>query len=204
MGNFGKREDRGGDRRFSDDRRPAHSGFGAREYGRPHQAGGFAKKGWDDRGGNRDRERGEITLHQAVCSECGKNCEVPFRPNGTKPVYCKECFGAMKGNGPTDAPRHDRKDFGGSDRSTRSARPAEATTGNTETKKLIEALSTKIESLTRTVDALVAKISATPHTHTVVENTQKKTEDKKTVEKVAAKKTEKKPVKKVAPTKRKK
>lgn len=37
----------------------------------------------------------------AVCSNCGKKCQVPFRPDGEKPVYCKDCFGvprdAMKG-----------------------------------------------------------------------------------------------------------
>jgi CxxC-x17-CxxC domain-containing protein len=28
----------------------------------------------------------------AVCSNCGKKCQVPFRPDGEKPVYCKDCF----------------------------------------------------------------------------------------------------------------
>ncbi len=28
----------------------------------------------------------------AVCSGCGKDCKVPFRPNGSKPVYCTNCF----------------------------------------------------------------------------------------------------------------
>jgi CxxC-x17-CxxC domain-containing protein len=28
----------------------------------------------------------------AVCSNCGKRCQVPFRPDGEKPVYCKDCF----------------------------------------------------------------------------------------------------------------
>ena len=26
------------------------------------------------------------------CSECGKECEVPFKPTQGKPVYCNECF----------------------------------------------------------------------------------------------------------------
>lgn len=29
---------------------------------------------------------------QAICNECHKTCEVPFRPNGKKPVYCRDCF----------------------------------------------------------------------------------------------------------------
>ena len=28
----------------------------------------------------------------AICSNCGKKCQVPFRPDGEKPVYCKDCF----------------------------------------------------------------------------------------------------------------
>lgn len=31
-------------------------------------------------------------MHKAICSECGKECEVPFKPDGRRPVYCRECF----------------------------------------------------------------------------------------------------------------
>lgn len=50
--------------------------------------------GRDDRrsfGGGRDDDRS--FGHKAVCSECGKECEVPFRPTAGKPVYCNDCFG---------------------------------------------------------------------------------------------------------------
>ncbi len=44
-------------------------------------------------------------LFKAECSSCGKACEVPFRPNGKKPVYCKECFAKHE---PSDrAPRRE-------------------------------------------------------------------------------------------------
>jgi len=36
--------------------------------------------------------RGPREMHKATCSECGKECEVPFKPTEGKPVYCKECF----------------------------------------------------------------------------------------------------------------
>lgn len=29
---------------------------------------------------------------KADCAKCGTVCEVPFRPNGKKPVYCSNCF----------------------------------------------------------------------------------------------------------------
>jgi CxxC-x17-CxxC domain-containing protein len=31
-------------------------------------------------------------LYPAVCSECGKDTEVPFEPRGDRPVYCRDCF----------------------------------------------------------------------------------------------------------------
>ena len=29
---------------------------------------------------------------QATCAQCSAVCEVPFKPNGKKPVYCRNCF----------------------------------------------------------------------------------------------------------------
>lgn len=40
------------------------------------------------RGGN----GGERVMHDAICSECGKETKVPFEPREGKPVYCNECF----------------------------------------------------------------------------------------------------------------
>ena len=34
--------------------------------------------------------------HQATCDNCGKRCEVPFKPTGIKPVYCSECHNKRK------------------------------------------------------------------------------------------------------------
>ncbi|HML01931.1 MAG TPA: CxxC-x17-CxxC domain-containing protein [Candidatus Bathyarchaeia archaeon] len=31
-------------------------------------------------------------MHKAVCAECRKECEVPFKPDGSRPVYCRECY----------------------------------------------------------------------------------------------------------------
>ncbi|MBU1704689.1 MAG: DNA-directed RNA polymerase [Nanoarchaeota archaeon] len=35
---------------------------------------------------------GPREMHKAVCSECGQECEVPFKPTEGKPVYCRECY----------------------------------------------------------------------------------------------------------------
>ncbi|HLD38046.1 MAG TPA: CxxC-x17-CxxC domain-containing protein, partial [Candidatus Nanoarchaeia archaeon] len=39
---------------------------------------------------------GPREMHPAKCSECGKQCEVPFKPTEGKPVYCRECHAKRK------------------------------------------------------------------------------------------------------------
>jgi len=51
--------------------------------GRFGDSGGFRR----DFGPREPRE-----MHKAVCSECGKECEVPFKPTEGKPVFCQECY----------------------------------------------------------------------------------------------------------------
>ena len=31
-------------------------------------------------------------MHKIKCSDCGKESEVPFKPDGDRPVYCKDCY----------------------------------------------------------------------------------------------------------------
>jgi CxxC-x17-CxxC domain-containing protein len=46
-------------------------------------------------------------MFQTVCSDCGNDCEVPFKPNGRKPVFCRDCF---KRNNSEDSFGFDRRD----------------------------------------------------------------------------------------------
>ena len=43
--------------------------------------------------------RGDRTLYEAICADCHKVCEVPFRPSEDRAVYCKECFARRKSGG---------------------------------------------------------------------------------------------------------
>ncbi len=73
-------------------------------YGDRNKSGGGFKRGGDrpSFGGRPSfgkfggRSDGPKTMHKAICAGCGKTCEVPFKPNGQKPVYCNECFGGQK------------------------------------------------------------------------------------------------------------
>jgi CxxC-x17-CxxC domain-containing protein len=60
--------------------------FGRRDFGRPQE------------------------MHDAICSNCGKACQVPFRPTGEKPVYCRECFAKMRPEGERRNDNFERRD----------------------------------------------------------------------------------------------
>ena len=96
-GGFGgpKKNERYGDRFGKKDfSRPSFGADKPRFGGKPSfgNKGGF--RGADDRGGYGARP--PVQLFKTICSQCGKSCEVPFRPTGDKPVYCNDCFGATK------------------------------------------------------------------------------------------------------------
>ena len=46
----------------------------------------------NSRGFSSGRDSGRREMYKAVCSACGKNCELPFKPTGDKPVFCSDCF----------------------------------------------------------------------------------------------------------------
>ncbi len=31
-------------------------------------------------------------MFKAKCASCGIDCEVPFKPTGDKPIYCRDCY----------------------------------------------------------------------------------------------------------------
>lgn len=38
---------------------------------------------------DRDSDR---PMYDAVCSKCGQECKVPFKPTEGRPVYCRNCY----------------------------------------------------------------------------------------------------------------
>ncbi len=74
MGNFDRGERRGESR-------------GPRSFG-----GSSGPRG---SGGPRN-DFGPREMHKATCSECGQECQVPFKPREGKPVYCRECYASKR------------------------------------------------------------------------------------------------------------
>lgn len=55
-------------------------------FNRDNRSGGRPNFARQNRGGERFQK------YKAVCSKCAKECEVPFKPSGDRPVFCSECF----------------------------------------------------------------------------------------------------------------
>lgn len=62
---------------------------------RGNRDGGFGRRDFRDRD-----SRGPVSMHKAICDNCGKECQVPFRPTSGKPIFCSNCFGEKKNSGP--------------------------------------------------------------------------------------------------------
>lgn len=113
-------------------------GFGGGRGGKRSFGGG--RNSFGDRG---DRPR--LEMHEAVCDECQQACEVPFRPSGDKPVYCKSCFD-NKGGASHDG--GGRRDFGGNRASRYSERTGRESSGtNDGIKKQLEEMNSKLDTL---------------------------------------------------------
>ena len=57
----------------------------ARQYG--NSSNSYGSYGNDSRGYTPRRQ-----MFPTVCSECGKETEVPFEPSEGRPVYCSDCY----------------------------------------------------------------------------------------------------------------
>jgi len=143
-------------------------------------------------GGGRGGDRGPVTMHKAVCDECHKSCEVPFRPSGDKPIFCSDCFSSKRDDGDR-APRREFSDRGPkrdfNDRPAPSFnKPAPA---QDDMKKQLGEISAKLDRLLNALEKTsVAKVVAKPEVKVapVAKVEVKKAIAKKVVAKAPAKK----------------
>ena len=99
MGSFNKKEKFKG-KDFTRSRKFGSKSFGnGGDSGSSSSSSGFKKKSdgfrkfeekrSDNRSGSSDR--GGFQLTEVNCDACGKRCDVPFKPTGSKPIYCRNC-----------------------------------------------------------------------------------------------------------------
>ena len=79
------------DRGFTEPRR-CPSCRASRKAARGEGGGGYSSGGGGYSSGGGGYDRGPREMFSATCSSCGREAQVPFRPNGSKPVYCSDCF----------------------------------------------------------------------------------------------------------------
>lgn len=149
--------------------------FGKKNFGRPsfgRKPGGFERPG--------ERNFGERPqMHQATCSACGNACEVPFRPNGQKPVYCSTCFN-NKDRAPSG--NFERRDFN----RPPSPPPQQNALRDTridDIKKQLDAMQSKLDRILQKLEPPKAPVAAEVQEAVPAGETKKKTASKKTLKK---------------------
>src|SRR3989304_6078912 len=63
---------------------------GGSRYG--GSSGGGSRYGGSSRFNRGSDGNRRIEMHNAICGDCGNECEIPFKPKDSRPVYCRECF----------------------------------------------------------------------------------------------------------------
>lgn len=78
---------------------------------RDNRSGGDRGGGGGHRfGGNEERQ-----TFKAVCADCGRGCDLPFKPSGARPVYCRDCFKKHAPEG-SSGDRYESRDSRGGNR----------------------------------------------------------------------------------------
>ncbi|KKR49239.1 MAG: hypothetical protein UT86_C0001G0211 [Candidatus Magasanikbacteria bacterium GW2011_GWC2_40_17] len=154
MGNFNRDDRRGGGR---------SGGFGGRDkgFGGGHGTGGRPQ------------------MHQAMCSKCNKECEVPFRPTGDRPVFCNDCF-RSQGLGRTERPA--RQDFGRSNFDNDQKQRITGSQNIEQFRSQFEVLNVKLDKILRFLTPAATVVATSK-----IEEPKEKNETKKVKETVAKK-----------------
>lgn len=127
-----------------------------------------AKKPFNSRGPSRFSDNdGPKQMYSSECSSCHKPCEVPFRPNGKKPIFCSNCFKRDNdhgGNGFSRDSRDSRSvyqkpDYSAS-RSFDRAAPVQEDRRIDDLKRQVAALDAKVDTLIQLLGSSRIKESA--------------------------------------------
>ncbi len=88
-------------------------------------------------------------MHKAICSDCNKSCEVPFKPTGNKPILCTACFQGISDQ-KRGRPSSFNK-FNASDRSSRKSESGYANRGGTNYDEQFRILNAKLDTILRSL-----------------------------------------------------
>jgi CxxC-x17-CxxC domain-containing protein len=142
---------------------------------------------------------GEKRMYDATCANCGKVTQVPFKPNGMKPVYCRDCFKPEGDRGPREGGFERRGSFekrGGFEKKSfgprRDFAPREARPDGRidDLKRQMDAMNATLERLANSVGSLERTLSLGNEVRRVAETAEKpaKAKAKKPAKKATKKK----------------
>ncbi|HWU24281.1 MAG TPA: CxxC-x17-CxxC domain-containing protein [Candidatus Paceibacterota bacterium] len=114
------------------------------EYKKQYRSSGSFQRPFSKGSGFASKE-----LFDAECNSCHNRCQVPFRPNGKKPVYCSNCF--TKGETRTDT-------HTSSFHSDSQARPSRSYGADAKPDRGIQDLKRQIDAMNETLKSLVVAV----------------------------------------------
>lgn len=91
-------------------------------------------------------------LHKAECSSCHAVCEVPFRPNGKKPIFCQNCYKREEGS-------NTRPERGSFQKNPYSAPHASPARFESKPDPRIDTLVVRVAALEAKLDTLIAMLA---------------------------------------------
>jgi CxxC-x17-CxxC domain-containing protein len=184
--------------------KPAFDGNRGGDRGNSGNRGGQGDRGGNRGGhggfgGNRGGERRDVEMFKTTCTSCGKAAEVPFRPDGSKPVLCRDCFTSNK--------QDDRGNSGGRDRFSNDRKPERSSSApqrdhgpSPDYKTLLAQVST-LEAKMNEILALLKTASASASTTEEKAEVAAALAKEKKPKNIAAKKVMKKVAEKKVPNK---
>lgn len=100
------------------------------------------------RGKDTSKQQG---MYTATCSTCGKECEVPFKPIGGKPVFCRDCFKKKDRTGDFERPARSFGKMPFRKEGFRKDSYAPSAAGHDDTKKQLAEINAKLDTILATL-----------------------------------------------------
>lgn len=135
-------------------------------FGRGGSKGGFNRGGGKSRfGGEFKRRDGDSNdrseMFSATCAECKKVCEIPFKPSGSRPVYCSDCFRNKGENRGGDFSRRDNnsRSFNKGNDFRKPSFGLNGSGQNSYVEKKVDDLKKQVESISVKLDQILSIVS---------------------------------------------
>ncbi|MBF8249903.1 MAG: hypothetical protein HW400_504 [Candidatus Levybacteria bacterium] len=123
------------------------------DFNRDRGSSGGRNFGRRDFGG----KSGDRQMFKTICSKCNKECEVPFVPTGSRPVFCKDCF---QNNRASDPNRSENNYSRRSDFEDRGNNQIIRPVGQSQHKEQFEVLNVKLDKILKILEPKVIAVIA--------------------------------------------